>query len=147
MPIIENVKETGGIIGRLDCGVDLLQGLTAICKEKNITLGQVTAIGAVQRACVGYYDQDTRTYEFTALDEHLEILNLTGNISLKDGEPIIHAHVTLSDSRCKAFGGHLAEGTIVFACEYNIEAMKGPSLERGFDEETGLPLWPMDAGK
>jgi hypothetical protein len=35
----------------------------------------------------------------------------------------------------------LAPGTIVFACECVIEKFEGPILERGFDEETGLPLW------
>jgi len=35
------------------------------------------------------------------------------------------------------------EGTIVFACEFIIEAFDGPPLERGFDETTGLPLWDM----
>lgn len=143
MPIVEKATEKGSLIGRLDCGSDLLEGLTAICKENNVTLGKVSAIGAVQKARIGYYHQDTREYEFKDLDQHLEILCAIGNISLKDGEPIIHAHITLSDQEGKAFGGHLAPGTTVFACEYIIEIMDGAKLERGFDEETGLPLWPM----
>lgn len=142
MPIVESVKAKDGFIGRLDCGSDLLESLTAICKQNDIRLGRVAAIGAVQKACIGYYHQDSRKYEFKHFDQHLEILSVTGNISLKDGEPIVHAHITLSDSDGRAFGGHLASGTIVFACEYSIEELDGPVLERGFDDETGLPLWP-----
>ena len=40
-------------------------------------------------------------------------------------------------------GGHLAPGTIVFACELIIEAFDGQELNRGMDRETGLPLWNM----
>ncbi|MBW1828134.1 MAG: DNA-binding protein, partial [Deltaproteobacteria bacterium] len=47
------------------------------------------------------------------------------------------------DSTGKAFGGHLASGTIVFACEFILEALDGPAFTRGLDEVTGLPLWTM----
>ncbi len=143
MPIVKIVTEKDSIIGRLDCGSDLLESLTQICKDNDIRLGRIAAIGAVQKARIGYYHQDKREYEFKDLDQHLEILNVIGNISLKDGDPIIHAHITLSDSEGRAFGGHLAAGTIVFACEYTIEELDGAVLERGFDDETGLPLWPV----
>ncbi|MFC1889781.1 PPC domain-containing DNA-binding protein, partial [Thermodesulfobacteriota bacterium] len=135
-------KET--TMGKLRHGADLLEEITGICKDRGIRLGRVEAIGAVSRACVGYYNQETREYEFHTLDEPLEIVSLKGNISIKDGEPMVHAHVTLADRAGKAFGGHLAAGTIVFACEWVIEAFEGPAFERGYDEETGLPLWTME---
>lgn len=130
-------------MGKLKCGSDLLEELTQFCSEKNIVLGRVEAIGAVQGANIGFYNQESRTYEFKALDSELEITNLTGNISLKDGKPFVHAHVTLADEEGKCFGGHLAAGTKVFACEFIVHAFDGPSLERELDEETGLPLWRM----
>ena len=97
--------------------------------------------GAVQKARLAYYDQDNQVYNFYELDEHLEILNLSGNISLKNGKPMVHAHITLSNSEGKAFGGHLAAGTIVFACECIIEGFHGLEYSRGHDKTTGLPLW------
>ena len=83
-------------------------------------------------------------YRFYDLNQTLEITNLIGNISIKDGVPIVHAHVTLSDKDGHAYGGHLAPGTIVFACEVVVQALDGPSFERGLDQKTGLPLWKMD---
>lgn len=144
MPIIKETQVKGGIIGRIDHGSDLLEALTGICAKKGIKLGRLAAIGAVQKAKVGYYNQDTHQYKFIEFDRHMEILSLIGNISLKDGKPMVHAHVTLSDDKGNAFGGHLAPGTIVFACEYEITELEGPTLERGLDQVTGLPLWPMD---
>ena len=40
-----------------------------------------------------------------------------------------------------AFGGHLAQGTIIFACEIIIHAFEGPELTISYDDITGLPLW------
>jgi len=71
----------------------------------------------------------------------MEITKLTGNVSLKDGQPMVHAHITLADEQGQAFGGHLAEGTRIFACEVIIEAYAGDIFERTWDETTGLSLW------
>jgi predicted DNA-binding protein with PD1-like motif len=137
-----NKAERGGIyVGKLDHGTDLLEEITAICRENNIHLGKIQAIGAVQKARLAYYDQKNQVYEFYELDEHLEILNLTGNISLRNGQPMVHAHITLSNEKGEALGGHLAPGTLVFACECIIEAFQGLEYSRGHDETTGLPLW------
>ena len=130
-------------MGRLAKGEDLLQALEKLCQTHNITLGEVRALGAVERARVGYYDQEERKYYFIDFDQHLEILTLVGNISLRDGKPMVHAHVTLADAKGGAVGGHLAEGTPVFACEFVIhEYLADQTLSRQNDPATGLMLWP-----
>ena len=131
----------GILMGRLDHGGDLLGQITAICRAENIQMGRVEAIGAVSSARLGFYDQRKRQYEYFVSNQSLEILSLIGNISMKDEAVMVHAHVILSDENGDAFGGHLAEGTTVFACEYQIEIFDGPILRRAPDEQTGLPLW------
>ena len=74
----------------------------------------------------------------------MEIVSMYGNISLKNGKPFVHAHVVLSDKKGNARGGHLLPGSSVFACELTIEEFEGPELIRGFDERTGLTLWPKE---
>jgi len=130
-------------MGRLAKGDDLLRALEQVCREHNITLGEVRALGAVTRARVGYYDQEKREYYFLELDQPLEILALVGNVSLKDGRPMVHAHVTLGDNTGRTWGGHLGEGTPVFACEFALyEHLADQVLTRQYDPETGLTLWP-----
>ena len=141
MEICREVRVGRTLIGRLACGDDLLEAITTICQRAGIGLGRVEAIGAVRRARLGYYDQEKREYRFRNCPEPLELACLTGNVSRKDGEPIVHAHVTLCDEGDKTVGGHLAPGTEVFACEYVIHELTGTELSRGLDEETGLPLW------
>lgn len=136
------IKPLRTIMGRLAKGADLLGALEEQCRLHNITLGEVRAIGAVTKARIGYYQQDIQKYMFLDLNQPLEILALIGNVSLKDGQPMVHAHVTLSDAEGRAFGGHLAAGAPVFACEFVIqECQSAKVFQRVLDKETGLFLW------
>jgi predicted DNA-binding protein with PD1-like motif len=133
-------------MGRLELGDDLYDALTSFCENNNIKLGRVEAIGAVEKACIEFYDQGKRDGTYNSIPsfaQPLEILNLTGNISLKDGKPMVHAHITLADSRGNAYGGHLVPGTKVFACEFIIQTFEGEDFKRANDRKTGLKLWQL----
>lgn len=123
-----------------------MSSLTRLCTEENIRLGKVQAIGAVSKAKVGFYLQESREYFTLEFDYHLEIISLQGNISIKDGVPFIHAHIALMNNQGKMLGGHLMEGTEVFSCEYIINEYMADSddtFHRDYDEETGLYMWPL----
>ncbi len=137
-------RNAGVIVGKLDHGADLLESLTQVCADRGVCLGRIEALGAVQAARLAYYDQVAKNYEFFEITGAREIAALVGNVSLREGKPIIHAHVTLTDESGHAVGGHLAPGTIVFACEFTIQILEGATLTRGHDAVTGLPLWVMD---
>jgi uncharacterized protein len=141
MALIKKVKPREIFIGKLTHGNDLLEELNDLCRKKKIELGWIEALGAVQKARLGFYNQQTHEYQHFELDQPLEITHLVGNVSLKDGLPFVHAHVTLTDKKGKAYGGHLAPGTVVFACEFRMEVFGDASLQREFDEVTGLALW------
>jgi len=129
------------LIGKLKHGLDLLEQLTEICRSNDIRLGRIEAIGAVKKARLGYYDQNSRRYKTLDIDRPMEITSLIGNISLRDGEPMVHAHLTLADADGGCHGGHLQPGTIVFAAEFVIDAFEGLQLSRSYDDQTGLALW------
>jgi predicted DNA-binding protein with PD1-like motif len=143
MAVMKKVTPAKVFMGKISYGADLLEELTEVCRRENVHLGRIEALGAVQRARLGFYNQQMCAYQFVELNQPLEITMLVGNVSVKDRKPMVHAHVTLADETGKAFGGHLAPGTIVFACEFILQAYEGPAFERGHDEQTGLPLWTM----
>ncbi|WP_028322996.1 PPC domain-containing DNA-binding protein [Desulfatiglans anilini] len=143
MATSKEVRHAGYYMGRLSKDCDLLEALERFCIEKGITLGRVEALGALQKARLGYYDQKKRIYRYVELDRNLEVTSLMGNISLRDGRPMVHAHMTLADREGKAFGGHLTTGNVVFACEFVIQAFEGAVMERTFDPETDLFLWDL----
>ncbi|MBN1850208.1 MAG: DNA-binding protein [Deltaproteobacteria bacterium] len=143
MAFMKPVESKALFMGRLAHGSDLLEAISEFCLQNRIRLGRIKAIGAVQKARVGFYNQKTREYQYNDIDRPLEITNLAGNVSIKDGRPMVHAHITLADEKGNCFGGHLASGTIIFACELILDVFDGPAFERGFDEATGLTLWEM----
>lgn len=128
-------------LGRLLKGGDLLKELTKIAEENDISTGVIQVIGAVECAKIGYYEQSKEEYVYQDFDQHLEIVNCIGNISIMDGKPMVHAHISLADEKGNSYGGHLAEGTIIFASEAYIQELKGEKLVRTYDESTGLSLW------
>ncbi len=128
-------------IGQLKRGTDLLGGITDYIVKNKITIGEIRGLGAVSKAVVKYFNQNTEDYETITLDEHLEILSLYGNISIRDYDPFAHVHVTLGNRKGKAFGGHLAEGSIVYVAEIMIHEFEGIKIVRERDEKTGLYLW------
>ncbi len=128
-------------IGQLPYGASLYESLTEIVLREDIRIGRFTGIGATKHARIGYYNQNSKQYQEIEFHEGMEILSLQGNISIRDGKPFVHAHITLSDSTGATFGGHLLPGTIVFACELTIDIFEGEELVREYDERTGSYLW------
>ncbi len=124
----------------VDHDADLVEFLTNFCKEKKIKAGTFTAIGALKEVELGFYDQKEHEYGSKFIDRPCEIASCTGNISLKDGEPFVHAHTVVADENGKVLGGHLGESK-VFASEVNLKILEGPELKREHDEITDLSLW------
>ena len=136
-----NYKLKRTIIGKLPYGTDLLEGLTQLVQKENIRCGRIHGIGATTHAVVAYYDQNTKKYSPMEFKGGMEILNLQGNVSIRDGKPFVHVHILLSDPQGKVFGGHLMPGTKLWASEVIIDEFEGEELVRGQDEKTGLYLW------
>jgi predicted DNA-binding protein with PD1-like motif len=128
-------------LGRLPKDADLIETLNALCAEHGIERGVVQVIGALQKAKLGYYIQAEQRYVSHEVNEAVEILTGVGNVSLKDGKPFVHLHLTLSREDYSCLGGHTMPGCVIFAAEASIIALDGPSLIRELDTATGLPLW------
>jgi uncharacterized protein len=127
-------------MARLDHGTDIIIQITDLAKEKEIKTGFLSVIGALSRAELGYYDQVSQKYGKIQIGEPVELVSCLGNVSLRDGEPFVHAHAVLSDREGKVWGGHLNSG-IVFAAELCMQELLGLNLERVPDSITGLNLW------
>jgi uncharacterized protein len=126
---------------RLPHGADLLVAIRDLFEGQGSRMGFFAAIGAVEKATVGFYNQQTRSYETLSIDEPAEILSCVGNVSELKGSVMIHGHITLGLKDGSTKGGHLMQGTLIFACELFGCILEGPQLVRTFDDETGLNLW------
>ncbi len=128
-------------VGRLATGSDLVKGIEVFCAEHGILAAQVTVIGAVRHARYAYYEQDDHRYRELDSATHHEIVGFTGNVSLRDDKPFLHAHATFADADGATVGGHLLPGCEVFAAEVMIRELTGVVLVRTPDVPTGLALW------
>ncbi len=124
---------------RLNRGEEVMAQLKTVCEAEKITAGTLTGIGAADYAVVGLYEVEKRSYHSNTLKEEMEITNLTGNISQKDGSLYLHLHATLADESGKAFGGHLNEARISGAGEIFIHRLDG-GINRIPDDDTGLNI-------
>ena len=127
--------------GSLPHGVDLVQSIEDFCRDASIKMATFSLIGALSSVTIGSYDQKQQVYVSFSKHAHLEVVSCTGNISIKDGSPMAHAHIVLADIDGNTFGGHLFSESIIFAGEIEIQELTGEQLERKYDTTTGLMLW------
>ena len=128
------------LVARAEYDLDLIQFVIALAKNNGITTATFTGIGALKNAKLGFYDQEKHEYLETLLSSPQEIASCVGNVSLKEGEPFVHAHAVLADQSGNTRGGHLLEGK-VFAAEVHLSELVGEKLVRKNDAVTGLSLW------
>jgi predicted DNA-binding protein with PD1-like motif len=133
-------KPSRDFLVRVEHNSDLIQFITELAEKENIVVATITAVGALKKAKLGFYNQEKHEYQEIKIDSPHEIACCVGNISIKDGRPFVHAHAVLADKNGNTKAGHLFEG-MVFAAEVHLRELKGAVLERKYDEVTGLSLW------
>jgi len=128
-------------LGRLPHGKDLITSIEDFCKASSIQMATFSVIGAVSSATLGAYDQKQQVYATFTQEEPHEIVSCTGNVSLLDENPVVHAHIVLGNLEGKTIGGHVFSETIIYAAEIDLQELTGTPLERAYDDTTGLMLW------
>ena len=127
------------IVFRLEMGEGLMESTQRIATAENVKLASINGIGACSKIEMGYIDLSIKEYVFKTFEGNLEILQATGNITLKDGEPFPHIHISVANDECKAFGGHLNEATISATFE-GVMQIIDHEIHREFNEDLGLAL-------
>jgi predicted DNA-binding protein with PD1-like motif len=128
------------IVGKIEPDEDLIDSITTVIKNYNIKSGLINCIGALKSFTLGYFDFESKEYLKKHYDEYVELVTCMGNISFKDGEPIVHLHVSLGTRDYRIIGGHLFQPSIVSITGevYIYEIDK--QLKRAVDSQFGLTL-------
>ena len=128
-------------IFRLPKGKDLLAELIDFCHDNQVKCGIVQVVGNVSNATIGFYNAAKKQYEKKVINAEMELVSLSGNISIQDNRPMVNAYVTLADKEYQTIGGRLLPGTKIFVCEVYIQELVGEPKVRRSDKVTKLPLW------
>ena len=131
----------GSYVLSLDNHVEIAEALAAFCAEKGIMAGTILGLGAINEATFRFLNPATKHYVDKTFSEQMEITNLTGNISQKDGQLYLHVHATCARTDYSCIGGHLLSARINGACELLIGSFGDTKVGRKFDDETGLNLY------
>ncbi len=139
---MKSAKKSNVHILLIERGEKIIEKLLSYCKKEKIYAGFFTGIGAVDEAELAHYIVDNKKYSSKVFKEPMEICNMTGNVSLMNNEPYVHAHITLGKENFTLVGGHLKEATVHAVCEvYLVEVSK--KVERKHQESLGLNVWSM----
>lgn len=122
-----------------DPGDEVIRTIREFARENGIRGGRFSAIGALERAVVGFWNPELKEYERIAVDEQVEVLSLAGDIAVEDAETRVHVHVVLGRRDGSTVGGHLLDGTVFPTLEMHLVDF-GTALERRKNEEIGLSL-------
>lgn len=124
---------------RIDRGEKVIESLTKVANELNIKCASVNGIGATDHFRCGIFDFKDKSYKELNFQGCYEILSLSGNMSIKNGEPYCHIHITTSDEKGNCYGGHLIEADISVTCEIFLN-ITDTVLERKYDKLTTLNI-------
>jgi uncharacterized protein len=123
----------------LDTGDEVAAELGKFVREQQVEAASVTAIGALSRAVLGYFQWDTKQYKKIAVEEQVEVLSLLGDVAVGDQGPTLHLHAVLGKADGSVVGGHLIEAYVRPTLE--VILIQPPSyLRKRKDPETGLAL-------
>lgn len=136
---MQKFSNTCGYLVVINRDEEMTAQLANYAKQHNLKSAWISGFGGAERVTLGFYDIDTKAYEWKELNEPMEILNLTGNLAWVDGEPFWHVHGIFSGRDLRAVGGHVKELVVGLTCEVLITPLNTP-LTRMFDDETGLKL-------
>lgn len=128
----------------LDPGEEAFAAITGFAADKNLSGASLTAIGAFERATVGWFDLKKKTYKPIEIAQQCEALSLVGDIATgDDGSPSIHIHAVVGLSDGTTRGGHLLKATVRPTLEVTI--VETPAhLRRKKRPQLGIALIDLD---
>ena len=138
--LVRELQRGRSLLVNLDYGADVVNQITELAGNEGIQTGAFSVLGALTEAEIAFYDQESHEYNELLVDENVELVSCTGNISIREGKPFVHAHVVLAGSDGETRGGHLLRGKI-FAAELFLIELLGKPMIRKHDSSTGLYLW------
>jgi len=142
--LVSKPGETRVWIAVLEMGEEAKLSLLGLAEKEGIEAASFIALGAFERAVIGYFDWQKKTYQPIPIDEQVEVITLVGDIVPDEkGKPSLHAHTVLGRSDGSTRGGHLIEGHVRPTLEITVTETPA-HLTRRKHPELGVALIEAD---
>jgi predicted DNA-binding protein with PD1-like motif len=136
--IIESQPRTWIVV--METGDELASALADFSHREKILGASLSAVGAFSAVELAWFDWDDKKYKTSVdLEEQVELVSLLGDIASKDGQPTVHAHLTVARHDGTVLGGHLKKAVVRPTCEV-IVTEASEKLVKKVDSESGLAL-------
>ena len=94
-------------------GEEAKSTLVDFARKSNLKAASFVALGAFERAELGYFDWEKKEYLPILVEEQVEVITLVGDIAENNKhEADLHAHTVLGRRDGSTKGGHLLEGVV-----------------------------------
>lgn len=131
----------------LDSGEEAFAALTEFANKADITAASLTAIGAFEKATIGWFDFEKKTYKKIEVEQQCEVLSAIGDVAIgDDGKASLHVHVVLGLADGSTRGGHLMSGIVRPTLEV-VMSDTPAHLRRKKKSELGIALIDLAAGQ
>lgn len=138
--LVSKPNETRVWIVVLEQGEEAKKELIQWSADAKIENASLVALGAFEKAVVGYFDVEKKKYQPIPVDEQVEVISLIGDIVPDDkGKPSVHAHTVLGRRDGSTRGGHLLEGHVRPTMEVTVTELPA-HLKRHKHPELGVAL-------
>ncbi len=124
----------------LEKGERLSEVFKIFFKETECKGAWVQGIGGALSVELGFYNLETKQYQWRQFEGLREVVSLQGNIALSEaGEPMSHLHGVLADEDYQTIGGHVKDLTAGATLELFIHRSYQP-LQRYANADISLQL-------
>ena len=120
-------------------GDEAFAGLLEFAEKYHVTSAQFNAIGALNRATLGWFDPQRKMYKKIPIDGQHEVIGMSGDIALYQGKPVVHAHMVVGKPDGTTQGGHVLDAYVSPTLEVMV-TVDPIAMKKRFDPKTDLTL-------
>jgi predicted DNA-binding protein with PD1-like motif len=120
-------------------GDEAFSGLLEFAERYHVTSAHFTAIGALNRATLGWFDPQRKMYKTIPIDGQHEVIGMSGDIALYQGKPVVHTHMVVGSPDGTTRAGHVLDAYVSPTLEV-IVTVDPVEMQKRFDPATDLTL-------
>jgi predicted DNA-binding protein with PD1-like motif len=120
-------------------GDEAFSGLLDFADKYHVTSAHFTAIGALNRATLGWFDPQRKMYKKIPINGQHEVIGMSGDIALYQGKPVVHTHMIVGSPDGTTRAGHVLDAIVSPTLEVMV-TVDPVAMKKRFDPETDLTL-------
>jgi len=120
-------------------GDEAFSGPLEFAEKYQVTSAHFTAIGALDGATLGWFDPQRKMYKKIPINGQHEVIGMSGDIALYQGEPVVHTHIVVGSPDGTTRAGHVLAAYVSPTMEVMV-TVDPITMQKRIDPATDLKL-------